>query len=116
MPSIVSALRHILLYGAWRHEQAELQQELVGNPLLASRPVVPSHATDERSQVCRDRWPSRLRCLPPEQSEPLAMPADQRHWLDEDQSVAPIEPAGEPGQGHPSRLRGTTWIDLAFLV
>jgi hypothetical protein len=44
------------------------------------------------------------------------MPADQRGWLDEDQRMAPIEPAGEPGQDHPSCLRGTTWLDLAFLV
>jgi hypothetical protein len=44
------------------------------------------------------------------------MPADQRRWLNEDQRLAPIEPAGEPGQGHSSRLRGTTWLDLTFLV
>ncbi len=30
--------------------------------------------------------------------------------------MAPIEPAGEPGQDHPDCLRGTTWLDLAFLV
>jgi hypothetical protein len=46
----------------------------------------------------------------------LAMLADQRRWSGEDQRLAPIEPAGKPGQGHPSRLRGTTWLDLAFLV
>ena len=44
------------------------------------------------------------------------MPADQRRWLHDDDGLTPVEPAGEPDQGHSSRLRGTTWRDLAFLV
>jgi hypothetical protein len=44
------------------------------------------------------------------------MPTDQRGGWDDDQRVAPVEPAGEPGQGHPSCLHGTTWRDLACLV
>jgi hypothetical protein len=44
------------------------------------------------------------------------MPADQRRRLDEDRRVAPIEPVGEPGEDQPSRLRGTTRLDLTFLV
>src|SRR4051794_3430533 len=44
------------------------------------------------------------------------MPVDQRGWLHHGQRLSPIEPAGEPSQGHPSRLRGTMWLDLAFMV
>ncbi len=53
---------------------------------------------------------------PPEHPEPLVMPTDQRRRLHDDDGLAPVEPASEPDQGHSSRLRGATWLDLAFLI
>jgi hypothetical protein len=44
------------------------------------------------------------------------MPADQCGWLYHSQHLPPVKPAREPRQGHPSRLRGTMWLDLAFMV
>ena len=57
-----------------------------------------------------------MRFPPPEHAEPLAVPAGQGRRLHDAQGLAPIKPAGEPGQSHPSCLRGTTWLGLAFLV
>ncbi len=44
------------------------------------------------------------------------MPTDQCRRLHDDDGLAPVELASEPDQGHSSRMRGTTWLDLAFLV
>jgi hypothetical protein len=115
-PTAVQTPGEILPYGTWRHLQAQLQQEFVGDPLLAPRRVVPSHATDEPSQCYRDRWPSRLRFPPPAQPEPLAVPADQRHRLHDGQCLPPIEPAGEPGHRNPGGIGCSPRFGIALLI
>jgi hypothetical protein len=44
------------------------------------------------------------------------MPADQRSRLDNGQRPPPVEPEGEPAQGHPGGVGGSSWFDVALLV
>lgn len=102
----VSGHWYVLPHGTRRDTYAELEQQFVGNPLLAPQRVLPGYPADERLQVCRDSGPSRVGFPPPEQPDPLAMPADQRRRLSHGQYLPPIEPAGEPDQGHPGGVGG----------
>jgi len=52
----------------------------------------------------------------PEQPESLAVPADQRFRLDNDQSVPPVEHAGEDKQGRSGRVCKPSRLDLMFLI
>src|SRR5262244_3700823 len=42
---------HRLLHGARRHPQAELQEQLMGDPLLAPRRIVAGHPANQRLQL-----------------------------------------------------------------
>src|SRR5438128_2586039 len=45
--AVVPALGHVLAYGAWRHPQAQLEQQLIGNPFLAPHRVLLRHAANQ---------------------------------------------------------------------
>ena len=44
------------------------------------------------------------------------MPADQRRRLNNGQRSPPVEPAGEPTQGHSGRVGGSPRFDVALLI
>jgi hypothetical protein len=44
------------------------------------------------------------------------MPADERRRLDHGQGLPPIESAGEPYEGDPSRMSGALWFDVTLLI
>jgi hypothetical protein len=44
------------------------------------------------------------------------MPADQRSWLDDDQSMALVQPAGKRARGDAGRMGSPFGFGLAFLV
>jgi hypothetical protein len=103
--------------------------------------IMPPPFTQQTSQVVFTQRHHEVQAFPPQRAqEPLTegiglgalgwglqhpktqvahtlveVPGEDRIPVDEDQRLVPIEPAGEPGQGHPSRLRSTAWLDLAFL-
>jgi diguanylate cyclase (GGDEF)-like protein/PAS domain S-box-containing protein len=91
-------------------------QELVRNALFAPRRVVVSHAADEHLEIRRDRWSAGVRCPPPEQPKPLAMPPSKGGRLDNDQGWPPVEPPPQPDEGETGRVRRTPWLNVTFLV
>ena len=72
----------IFVHGSRRDSQTKLQQQFVGNALLAPCWIVLRHLADKRLQLRRNAWPSRARFPAPEQPEPLAMPAGTGLWGD----------------------------------
>src|SRR5919204_2440124 len=112
----VEALGHVLADGSRRHAQTKLEEQLISDAFFTPRRIVTSHPADERLQISRNRWSSRTGCPPPKEPEPQTMPADQRGWLDDDQSAAPVEPAGEPDQGETGGMGGAPWCDRALPI
>jgi hypothetical protein len=55
----VEALGHIFAYRPRRYPEAQLEQQFVGETLLAPRRVVAGHTANERLQVRGDGWSSR---------------------------------------------------------
>ena len=115
-PTTVESLGQIFAHGPGRHLQAELQQQLIGDPFLAPRWVLPGHPTDKRLQVRRHRRSSRTWMSTARTGEPLAMPAGQGRRLNNGQRPPPVEPAGEPDQSHPGGIGGSSWFDVALLI
>ena len=52
--TMIHALWHVLAHRAWRYLEAKLQQEFIGNTLLAPCGVLVGHTTDEGSELRRD--------------------------------------------------------------
>jgi len=67
-------LWQILPDRARRHEQAEFQQQLVSNALLAPRGILASHPADQMLELRWNRWPAGLASPAPEKLEALAVP------------------------------------------
>jgi hypothetical protein len=59
--TMVHALWHVLAHRAWRYLEAQLQQEFIGNTLLAPCRVLVGHTTDEDSELRREWGASRTR-------------------------------------------------------
>jgi hypothetical protein len=113
---MLPALGHVLPDGPWRHAQAQLQQELIRNALLAPGQVVVGHLPDERLEVRREPRSSDVGFPPPEEPEPLPMPADERRRLDSGQGWPPIAPASEPDERETRGIGGTSGFDITFLI
>src|SRR5262245_62715432 len=69
---------HVFPHGSGRDAQTELEQELVGDPLLPPRWVILSHLFDEESQLNRDARAAGCGFPPPKEAEALTVPACQR--------------------------------------
>jgi hypothetical protein len=91
-----SSRRHIPLDRSRRDSDAELHEQLGGNPLLARCPIRGRHHRNELLQLRWNRRPaSRARFAPPEQPEPVSMPSNERLRLDDGQQTPLVE---EPRQ------------------
>jgi hypothetical protein len=73
----IKTRQHILADGAWRDAEAEFEEQLVGDTLLAPPRLVLRHLVDNRLQLHRNPWPSRTRLPAPEQPESFPMPAQK---------------------------------------
>jgi hypothetical protein len=88
--------RHIPPDRSRRDSDAELHEQLGGNPLLAPCPIRGCHHRNELLQLRWNRRPaSRARFAPPEQPEPVSMPSNERLRLDDGQQTPLVE---EPRQ------------------
>jgi hypothetical protein len=115
-PPAVQTRGHVFTNSPGRHLEAHLEQEFVGDLLLASCRVLPGYMTDEHSQVRRQSRASQSGFPAPEELEPLPMPTDQGLWLHDHQRLAPVEPTTEPHQGDTSGLGRTPRLDVPFAV
>src|ERR1700733_2386544 len=57
----------ILVHRSRRYSNVELQQQFVGDALLAPRWILIRHPTDELPNLKRNRWTTRSRLQPPKQ-------------------------------------------------
>src|SRR5262245_20988515 len=112
----VRALWHVLAHSTWRDPQTELQQEFIGNTLLAPCGVLVGYTTDEGSELRRDWGASGTRFPTPEQVKHLSMPADKGFRLDYSEGLSPVEPVREPDQGDPSRVGSPCGFVVALLI
>jgi hypothetical protein len=77
-------------YGTGRNFDAELQGQLVGDACLSTGWILPNHLGNQMTKADGNAGPPRSRLPLAEELEPLAVPADQGFWFDEDQSIPPI--------------------------
>jgi hypothetical protein len=109
--------RHIPPDRPRRNSEAELHEELGGNPLLAPRPIRGRHHRNELLQVRWNRRPaSRARFQPPEQPEPFPMPSNERFRLDNGQQTPPVQEPRQRDEGDARGVIGPAGFCLAFQV
>src|SRR6516162_5355492 len=60
------SLRHVLAHGSRRDSDPELDQQLIGNPLLAPERVFYSHPANQAAQLRWNRWSARPALQAPE--------------------------------------------------
>src|SRR5215831_1952314 len=112
----VERLWQVSPHGTQRYLQAQLQPQFVGNALLPPGRVVTSHLADERLQLRRNGWSSRLGLPAPEQPESLAMPAKKSVWLHHGQRLTSVESTAQPDQSATSSVGSTAGFDMALLI
>src|SRR2546427_3925645 len=92
-------LRHVAPNSARRNLNANLQQEFIGNPFLSPCQIICCHFVDQLAHLDGNpRSATRPRFPFPKQTEPFAMPTDERVGFDDREGIPPIEKAGEPSQ------------------
>ena len=98
----VSRFGHVIGDGRLRDLNAELEQ-LAMDPRRAPKGIGLAHLADQVSKFFRDPRPAApgARFPPPESSEPLAMPSDDRFWVHQRHRIQgvrddPIDPHHPP--------------------
>jgi hypothetical protein len=74
-----------------RYPNAQFQQQLIGDALLAPQRFLTRHAPNQRLHLRRNRWPTRAGLQAPQQSPSPAVPADQRLRPNDHQCVPLVE-------------------------
>jgi hypothetical protein len=90
-----------------RNPNSDVQQQFIGDALLAPGWIVDGHFGDQFLQgggnmrpVTRPRFPF------PKETESLAMPADQSIRFDDGEAIVPVKETGQSGQRKPNRVCG----------
>ena len=113
----IQTLRHVRADGAWRDAEAELEEQLVSDTLLAPGGVLPRHPADEYLEVHGNRWPSSDGDFQRQNSRnPCRCQRMNVVGCTMAQSLSPITPAPEPNEGETRGVGGTSGFDLAFLI
>ena len=87
------------------------------DPAPAPGRVLSGHLADQGLEIFRQTRPScRTGLPPPEKTEPLAVPSDQRLGLDHNQSVAPVQPPAHETHQPPGGILGPVRFGLALLI
>src|SRR5262245_10627496 len=96
---------------------AQLHEQLAGNPLLAPDAIRQRHVSDQSPYVDRQpRSATWTRFPPPQQLKAFAMPANQRIWLHDREHLTPIDQPPQTDERDPRRIVGATWLYLALHV
>ncbi len=83
--------RHVLAHGARGDLDAELQQKLIRDALLAPAGILRGHPPDHSLQLRRNRWAAGTGLHSPQQLSGAAVPAEQSLRANNHQCVAPLE-------------------------
>src|SRR5947209_3573442 len=82
-----------------REPNLQLQPQLIGNALFSPGWILSRQTPDQVPDFGRHWWsPDRSRFPPPEETECVAVPADQSGWFDDQQCTTPVEPASQFGE------------------
>ena len=101
----------------WRHADAEVDQEFVGNPFLAPSPIRGRHRGDQLLQVHGNRRPAACPRLPaPPQPESLSMPPNEGLRFHNGQQMAPVDEARQGDERDPCGVIGAARLHLPFPV
>lgn len=95
---------------------SELHRQLSRNPCLSPRRILQRHLNNELADVLGQARPTSLRLPSPEQLEALAMPADERFRLDDQQGLFPIEQARPQHEREPSGVLQSSRLHLVLFT
>ncbi len=93
-----------------------MEEQLRGNPLLASGQIVVGHGRDQLLEFHRDPGPAGARPPAPDEPESIPVPADERGGLDNRERLAPREAAREQDEREPERIRRAARLHLPLAV
>src|ERR1700692_2586960 len=80
----------ILVHRSRRYSNVELQQQFVGDALLAPRWILIRHPTDELLNLKRNRWTTRSRLQSPKQLPTRTVPMNQGLGTHYHQAISPV--------------------------
>src|SRR5882757_6847974 len=83
----------ILVHGPGRHLNPELQQQLIGNPLLTPRRILIRNPTDQCLQLSGNRRSAGTGLEAPEQLPSRSVPTDQGLRTNDNQGIPPVKPS-----------------------
>ena len=106
--------RHVLAHGARGDLDAELQQKLIRNALLAPAGILRGHPPDHSLQLRRNRWATGTGRHSPQQLPGAAVPAEQSLRANDDQGVSPIEEFRQQGQSDSGDRIDAPRLDVPF--
>ena len=111
-----AAVAQVLLHGAGRNPDPQLQFQLVGEAFLSPGGILSGHLPDQFLEILGQPRPShRSRPAAPEQTESLAMPSDERVRLHIHRRIAPLEHLAQGRHHPPGGIVGPSWPDLPLL-
>ncbi len=114
-PALVStrpawrSLRQVLAHRPWRDPNAQLEQQLIGDPLFAPKRVLAGHPTNQNAQLHGNRRSTGSGPQSPEQAPPRTVPANEGRRPHDHESATPLEQfrqycqAGSRRSVHPPR-------------
>ena len=111
-PSPAGPAGQIAADGARRHAEAELQEQLHGDPLLAPRRIASGHGRDHSLKVRRAARPPRAGPPAPEEAKGLSVPPEEGCGPNDRQGLAPEKaPRNKtnPIRTGPDARWGWTW-------
>ena len=106
--------RHVLAYGAPGDLDAEHQQKLIRDALLAPAGSLRGHPPDHSLQLRRNRWAAGTGLHSPQPLPGAAVPAEQSLRANDDQGVSPIEEFRQQGQSDSGDRIDAAWLDASF--
>ena len=114
-PALIAAwttrrrLGHVLANGMRRNPDGDLEQEFIGDALLAPGRVLPGHASNQWAECQRNGRVAWARLVAPQHAPSGAVPTDYRFRANDDQARAPIAQPGQQGEAHAASMhRGFT--------
>ena len=96
---------HVATNSTRRHEEAELQEQFRGDPLLAPRRIAAGHGRDQTLEVRREARPPGPGPPAPERAKGLPVPSEESPGLEDRQDLTPGEAPSQQNQPEPHGIR-----------
>jgi hypothetical protein len=106
---------HVAPNRAGRDADSDFQQQFIGNALFAPSWIAKGYFPDKLSDIGGHlRATARPRFPFPKQTAAFAMPPNQRVGLDDNESLAPIKPAGQSAESESDGAGSPAWFDFSL--